>query len=55
MHRYESINNAINNMIRFIDVKEPNMQNVSVYKKLHRSFMQAFIDIDENKRVTGNL
>ncbi|MCK4285883.1 MAG: hypothetical protein KAX18_06755 [Candidatus Lokiarchaeota archaeon] len=53
--RYESINNAINNMIRFIDVKEPIMQNVSVYKKLYRSFVQALIDIDEKKRVTGNL
>ena len=53
--RYESLDNAITNMIRFNDVKEPIKQNVNVYKKLYGSFVQAFIDIDEKKRVTGNL
>ncbi len=53
--RYESLDNAITNMIRFNDVKEPIRQNVNVYKKLYGSFVQAFIDIDEKKRVTGNL
>jgi xylulokinase len=53
--RYESLDNAITNMIRFTDVKEPIMQNVKVYKKLYGYFMQTLIDIDENKRVTRNL
>jgi len=53
--RYKSLDNAITNMIRFNDVKEPIRQNVNVYKKLYGSFVQAFIDIDEKKRVTGNL
>ena len=53
--RYESLDKAITNMIRFTDVKEPIMQNVMIYKKLHRFFVQALIDIDEKKRVTGNL
>jgi len=53
--KFLSIDKAITNMIRFTDVKEPNIQNVSVYKKLYSFFVQAFIDIDEKKRVTGNL
>jgi len=53
--RYESLDNAITNMIRFTDVKEPIKQNVRVYKKLYRAYAQELIDIDEKKRVTGNL
>ncbi len=53
--RYESLGNAITNMIRFTDVKEPIKQNVRVYKKLYRAYAQELIDIDEKKRVTGNL
>jgi xylulokinase len=42
--RYESLDNAITNMIRFTDVKEPIIQNVKVYKKLFGDFVKAFID-----------
>jgi len=31
------------------------MQNVSVYKKLYRAYAQELTNIDEKKRVTGNL
>ncbi|MHA2128888.1 MAG: FGGY-family carbohydrate kinase, partial [Promethearchaeota archaeon] len=53
--RYGNLDSAITNMIRFADVKEPILQNSKVYSKLYGDFMQAFIDIDEKKRVTGNL
>ncbi|KKN81311.1 hypothetical protein LCGC14_0320580, partial [marine sediment metagenome] len=53
--KYETIDKAITNMVRFTDVKEPVMQNVSVYRKLYKYFMQSLINIDEKKRVTGNL
>jgi len=53
--RFESINNAITNMIRFTDVKEPIKQNEMVYKKLYKAYAQELILIDEKKRVTGNL
>jgi xylulokinase len=52
--RYESIDSAITNMIRFTDVKEPISQNVRIYNKLFGDFVQVFVDIDEKKRVTGN-
>ena len=53
--RYESLDNAITNMIRFTDVKEPVNQNVSVYKKLYRIFVQELVNIDGKKRVTRDL
>jgi len=53
--RYKSLDKAITNMIRFTDVKEPIKQNVRIYKKLSQAYIQALIDIDKNKRVTGNL
>ena len=53
--RYKSLDNAITNMIRFTDVKEPIKQNARIYKKLSKAYIQSLIDIDRNKRVTGNL
>jgi len=53
--RYKSLDNAITNMIRFTDVKEPIKQNEMVYKKLYSAYAQELINIDEKKRVTGNL
>jgi len=53
--RYGSLDDAITNMIRFTDVKEPIKQNVKVYKKLYGYYVQSLIDIEEKKRVTGNL
>lgn len=42
-------------MIRFTDTIKPIEQNVKIYKKLNRFFVQALIDIDEKKRVTRDL
>ncbi|MHA2400701.1 MAG: hypothetical protein ACXADU_17670 [Promethearchaeota archaeon] len=53
--RYGSLNNAITNMIRFTDVKEPIEQNIGIYKKLTGIFIQTLIDIDQKKRVTRDL
>jgi len=53
--RYESLNNAITNMIRFSDIKEPIEQNIGIYKKLTNIFIQTLIDIDQKKRVTRDL
>ncbi|MBY8991968.1 MAG: hypothetical protein KGD58_14590 [Candidatus Lokiarchaeota archaeon] len=53
--RYKSLDNAVTNMIRFTDVKEPIEHNVSVYKTLYRIFVQELINIDGKKRVTRDL
>ncbi len=53
--RYGSLNNAITNMIRFTEFKEPIEQNIGIYKKLTNIFIQTLIDIDQKKRVTRDL
>ncbi|MFX1572909.1 MAG: FGGY-family carbohydrate kinase [Promethearchaeota archaeon] len=53
--KYESYKKAIDNMVRFVDIKEPIKQNVKIYKKLNRLFMPALFDIYEKKRVTKDL
>jgi sugar (pentulose or hexulose) kinase len=53
--KYSSIERAINNMVRIVEIKEPIDVNVKVYEKLGKSFVQALVDIDGNERVTGNL
>ncbi len=53
--KYESIDKAIANMVRITEVKEPIEENVKVYEKLGKSFVQALIDINMNERVTGEL
>jgi sugar (pentulose or hexulose) kinase len=53
--KFESISEAIENMVKFEEVKEPIKENVKIYKKLIRIFMPAVLDINENKRITKNL
>ena len=53
--KYSSLDNAIINMVRFIDEKNPIKKNVRIYKKLYRFFLSALLDIDGKKRVTRNL
>jgi xylulokinase len=53
--RYESLDNAITNMVKFTDAKEPIKQNEMVYKKLYKAYAQELISIDEKNRITGNL
>jgi xylulokinase len=53
--RYNSINDAINKMVRFDKEFEPIKSNVKIYKKLNRLFMPALLDLYEKKRVTKDL
>ncbi|MFX0018939.1 MAG: FGGY-family carbohydrate kinase [Promethearchaeota archaeon] len=52
---YNTIEKAINNMIRFPVVKTPINENVKVYKKLNRIFMPALLEVYSKKRVTKDL
>ena len=54
-NKYDNIEAAVDNMVRFIDTKEPIKQNVRIYKKLNRIFMPALLDLHEKKRVTKDL
>jgi len=53
--KFNSIENALENMVRFSEVKTPIKENVKVYKKLNRIFMPALLDVYLNKRVTKKL
>ncbi|MFX1478022.1 MAG: FGGY-family carbohydrate kinase [Promethearchaeota archaeon] len=53
--KYENLEKAIDNMVRFIDTKEPIKQNVKIYKKLNRIFMPTMLDLHQKKRVTKDL
>ncbi|GAH84318.1 unnamed protein product, partial [marine sediment metagenome] len=53
--KYRSLNDAIEEMVRFVGVKNPIKENTKIYKKLIRIFMPAVLDINEKKRVTKNL
>ncbi len=52
---YNSIDNAIEKMVRFEKEFNPIKANVKVYKKLNRLFMPTVLDIYEKKRVTKDL
>ncbi|MFX0083463.1 MAG: FGGY-family carbohydrate kinase [Candidatus Hodarchaeota archaeon] len=54
-NKFENIEAAVDNMVRFVDTKEPIKQNVKVYKKLNRIFMPALLDLHQKKRVTKDL
>jgi len=54
-NKFENIKAAVDNMVRFIDTKEPIKQNVRIYKKLNRIFMPTLLDLHEKKRVTKDL
>ncbi len=53
--KYNSIEDAIEKMVRFTDVKNPNKENSKIYKKLNRIFLTALLETNEKKRITKNL
>jgi sugar (pentulose or hexulose) kinase len=54
-NKFENIKAGVDNMVRFIDIKEPIKQNVRIYKKLNRVFMPTLLELHEKKRVTKDL
>ncbi len=53
--KFNSIKDAINQIVRFTDEKEPNKENVKTYKKLTRIFLSTVLETNEKKRVTKDL
>ncbi len=53
--QYQSIEKAVENMVRFSDTKEPIKENTKIYKKLNRIFMPALLEVYNKKRVTKDL
>ncbi|MFX1447535.1 MAG: FGGY-family carbohydrate kinase [Promethearchaeota archaeon] len=53
--KFGAIKDAINQMVRFTDEKNPIKENVKTYKKLTRIFMPTILEINEKKRVTKDL
>jgi xylulokinase len=53
--KYNSIEDAIEKMVRIADVKTPNKENSKIYKKLGRIFMSVVLKTNDEKRVTKNL
>ena len=53
--KYNSIEDAIEKMVRFTDIKNPNKENSKIYKKLGRIFMSTILEINDKKRITKNL
>ena len=54
-NKYDSINKAIEKMVRFESIKNPIKENFKVYKKLSRIFLPTNLDILNKKRVTKDL
>ncbi|KKN67853.1 hypothetical protein LCGC14_0457330 [marine sediment metagenome] len=50
--KYVTIEEAVENMVRFPTFKDPIKENVKSYKKLKRIFMPALLEVYEKKRVT---
>jgi xylulokinase len=55
LKRFNSIDNAIEKMVRFEKEINPNKENVKVYKKLNRLFLPTVLDLYQKKRVTKDL
>jgi xylulokinase len=53
--KFNAITDAINQMVRFTDEKNPIKENVKIYKKLTRIFMPTVLETNEKKRVTKDL
>jgi sugar (pentulose or hexulose) kinase len=53
--KYNSINDAINSMSRFVAEKNPIKENVKAYRKLVRLFMPTVLETNQKKRVTKDL
>ena len=52
--KYQSYEEAVEKMVRFVDTKEVNKKCFRTYKKLARIYMPALLEIFNNKRVTKN-
>ena len=52
---YGTVDDAVKNMVKYIDKKEPNQANKKVYKKLFRVFESETITIYGKKRITGKI
>ena len=52
---YNSIESAIENMVKFEKEFNPNLENAKVYKKLNRLFMPTVLDLYNKNRITKNL
>jgi sugar (pentulose or hexulose) kinase len=52
---YSNFEEAIDNMVRFVETKEPIKENMRIYKKLNRIFMSNVIDLYGKNRVTRGL
>ena len=55
LKKYSTYDDAIKNMVRFVDTKQPIKENSKIYKKLIRIFMPAVLEILNKKRITGKL
>jgi len=53
--KFNTLEKAIESMVRFPTIKEPIKENSKIYKKLSRIFMSTSLEIHEKKRVTKNL
>ncbi|MHA1193223.1 MAG: FGGY-family carbohydrate kinase [Promethearchaeota archaeon] len=53
--KYNSFDDAIEKMVRSVDVKNPNKESSKIYKKLGRIFMSTVLETNEKKRITKNL
>jgi len=53
--KYNSINDAIYSMSRFVAEKNPIKENVKAYKKLVRLFMPTVLETNQKRRVTKDL
>jgi xylulokinase len=53
--KHNSIEDAIEKMVRFSEVKNPIKENSKIYKKLSRIFMSVVLKTNDEKRVTKNL
>ncbi len=53
--KFGTIEDAINQIVRFTDEKNPIKENVKIYKKLTRVFMPTILEINEKKRITKDL
>ncbi|MHA1298986.1 MAG: FGGY-family carbohydrate kinase, partial [Candidatus Helarchaeota archaeon] len=52
---FNSIEDAVKNMVKFVDKREPNKANKKVYKKLFRVFQSEIMQIHTKKRITGKI
>ncbi|NVM02514.1 MAG: hypothetical protein HWN67_09280 [Candidatus Helarchaeota archaeon] len=52
---YGTVDDAVKNMVKYVDKKEPNPANKKVYKKLFRVFESETITLHGKKRITGKI